>query len=301
MQRYCWSPGEDRSHSIYHYTDGIYKIVQWYRPVGHFGPGPAENHKHYDKKLESSLSRSRRVILEKALCNHWEYFCTLTISKDKFDRSDLIAWRDTFTQWLRDYRKKGHQVKYLIVPEQHKDGSWHAHGLLSGIPASDLIYFDTMDKNGYRTPQGRRLPLKLRNSEYQCWMPYHQKFGFCSLGAIQNHVAASFYMTKYMTKDNDRLVSTVGLKSYYCSTGLATATKHIDFFGRDLYIDNLLVNDYEWCKTGMTHLRDGLDWMFCLEYLDFDSLEPLESYAAPAQVEAAAYIDFEQLTMGVKI
>lgn len=77
---YCVSPGEDRSHSVYRYTDQIYKVVQWYTVRGHFGPGPAENRKHYDKKLDSSVSRAKRVILEKALCNPWDWFCTFTIA-----------------------------------------------------------------------------------------------------------------------------------------------------------------------------------------------------------------------------
>ena len=296
MQHFCTLPGEDRLHTIYRYTDQIYKIVQWYRPMLHTGPGPVEEHKHYDKKLESSLSRSRRVILEKALCNPWEWFVTLTISGSKFDRTDLATWRDTFTQWLRDERKKGKNIKYLIVPEQHQDGTWHAHGLLSGVSESDLVYFSQMDKAGYRTPNGRRLPRHLIESEYMNWTPYFNKFGFCSLARIQNHTAASFYMTKYMTKDNDRRVSEVGLKSYYCSQGLNVAEKQVDYFGRDPELERLLVNEYEWCKTGMSHLRDRLDWTFAFRY-DFSVLEPLDAQPDPGQDEAVAYYDFEQISL----
>lgn len=305
MQRYCVSPGEDRSHSIYRFTDEIYKVVQWYQVREHFGPGPSEKHNHYDKKLDSSVSRTRRVILEKALCNPWDYFCTFTISESKYDRKNLVLWRDSFTQWMRDQRKKGFPIQYLIVPETHKDGSWHAHGLFSGLPESELISFKEMDKQGYRSPDGRRLPQKLRKSDYNNWPAYQEKFGFCSFGAIQNHVAAGFYITKYITKDNDRMVQDVGLHSYYASRGLAGATKHLDFYGRDPSIDKLLVNKYDFCATGMTHVKDQCDFTFGMEFVDFKDLEPLQllsddgmTKSAP-ELEADSYYEFEQLFFGV--
>lgn len=302
MRSHCVSFGEDRSHSVYRFTDEIYKVIQWNRVVNHFGPGPAELQKHYDTKLDASVSRSRRMILEKALCNSWDWFCTFTISEDKFDRQNLIVWRDSFTQWMRDQRKKGFSIQYLVVPEQHGDGSWHAHGFLSGIPEMELISFRDMDKNGYRTSNGKRLPKKLRFSNYMNWPSYQKKFGFCSLGKIKNSVAAGFYITKYITKDNDRMVKEVGLHSYYSSKGLNVAEKHVDFFGRDPEIDRLLVNKYEFCSTGMTHIRDNCDWTFCQNYIDFASLDPLEisGYSedkSPAELEADSYYDFEQMTL----
>lgn len=301
MQRYCVAPELEYPHTVYRMTDQIYKVIQWKRVMFHTGPGPAEQHKHYDKKLESSLSRSRRMILEKALCNHWDYFVTLTINGSQFDRTDLPTWRDTFMQWLRDQRKKGFDIKYLIVPEQHKDGSWHAHGLMSGIDRSQLISFAQMDKDGYRTPKGRRLSRKLRDSEYLNWIPYFQKFGFCSLGRIQNSTAASFYITKYITKDNGKSVQELGLKSYYSSQGLNVAEKYVDFYGRDPEIDKLLVNKYEWCSTGMTHLKDHCNFATFLQYEDFSMLQPLELNSYDSQCEAEEYYEFEQMTMGVKI
>lgn len=303
MIRQCVSPGEDRSHSVYRYTDQIYKVVQFFSVYPHCGPGPKEEQKHHDKKLDSSISRTKRVILEKALCNSWDWFCTFTIAESKMNRKDLIAWRDSFTQWMRDQRKKGFPIQYLIVPEQHRDGSWHAHGLLAGLPESELISFKEMDRRGYRTANGHRLPKKLRFSNYMNWTAYQEKFGFCSFGKIVNPVAAGFYITKYITKDNDRMVQEVGLHSYYASRGLLGATKHVDFYGRDPEIDRLLVNKYDFCATGMTHVRDNCDWTFCQEFVDFKYLEPLEfgsnfenEKSAP-EIEADQYYEFEQLAL----
>ena len=305
MTKLCWSPGPDRDHAVWRYTSQIYKIVQFHTVRFRYGPGPKSQQKHYDTKLASSISRAQRVILEKALCNKWDWFCTFTISEEKADRSDLAAFWEKFSQWLRDKRKKGFDIRYLLIPERHADGSWHAHGLMAGIPMDELISFRQMDINGYRSPEGRRLPWKIRKAGYLNWSAYQEKFGFCSLGRLKNPVAAGFYVTKYMTKDHDRMVFDVGLHTYYASRGLAVATKHVDFFGRDPWIDKLLVNKYDFCSTGMTHSRHNLDWTFCLEYLDdsvFAMMESLDFNAVSecacinsACSEADAYYDFEQL------
>ena len=78
----------------------------------------------------------------------------------------------------------------------------------------------------------------------------------------------------------------------------------MDFFGRDPEIDRLLVNKYDFCSTGMTHVRDGCDWTFCQNYIDFGSLDPLalSDYGqeiTPAETEADAYYQFEQLILEV--
>ena len=304
MERKIYPVGPDRPHSVYRYTDQIYKVVQFYNVRLHLGPGPREQQEHHDKKLDNSLSRTRRVILEKALCNPWEWFCTFTISEERMDRKNLAAWRDGFTQWIRDLRKKGLPVQYLLVPEQHqKKGTWHAHGFFSGLPESELISFREMDRRGYRTPKGRRLPEKLRNSSYMNWPAYQEKFGFCSFGRIKEPVAAGFYITKYITKENDRMVQEVGLHSYYASRGLQGATKHVDFYGRDPAIDRLLVNKYDFCSTGMTHVKDNCDWTFCQEFVDFRDLEPMRFDYSPEheksapELEADDYYNFEQLVL----
>lgn len=293
----CISPGEDREHTIYRYTDQIYKIVQFYSVRLRLGPGPKEAQTHHDEKLDSSISRARRVILEKALCNKWDWFCTLTISADKADRQDLSSWWPRVSQWFRDLRKKGYEIKYLIVPERHADGSWHAHGLLSGIPVSSLVTFHDLDLRGYRSSNGKRLPKDLRESGYYNWPEYQEKFGFCSLGSIEDAVACGFYMAKYITKDQSRMVSDVGLHAYYVTQNLNVATKHLDFYGRDPFVDTLLVNKYDFCATGMTHVKHDLDWTFGLDFSNFTSLFDSSESSNEAEACADAYFEFEQMCM----
>ena len=42
-----------------------------------------------DVKLSNNISRAKSKVFEYAYCNHWDYFITLTISPDKYDRYDL--------------------------------------------------------------------------------------------------------------------------------------------------------------------------------------------------------------------
>ena len=92
------------------------------------------------EKLANNISRARSTIYELALCNEWQFFCTLTLDKEKYDRYDLKKFHKDLTQHIRDMNKKYKtKINFLLIPEQHKDGAWHMHGFLSGLP-DDLLH-----------------------------------------------------------------------------------------------------------------------------------------------------------------
>lgn len=254
------------SYNIYFYTDGIYKIVHFPSPrlLLDYSCKVDKRRKGGEKKLDASLSRSRRVVLELALCNSWDWFCTFTLDKEKYKRDDLPAWNDVFKQWIRDQRKKhGCSIRYVLIPELHKDGAWHMHGLFADTPP--LVSFADLRSQGWY------LPDKLVDGGYNCWLDYHKKFGFCSLGAIRSSVASAFYITKYVTKDQCAGIP-VGAHSYYRSVPLARAVKHGEVYGDNEYLSGFCVNKYDFCETGMTHVADGLDWTFGLQFMRFAPL-----------------------------
>jgi len=156
-----------------------------------------------DEKIETSIIRTRSTIHELAYCNQWELFITLTLDPLLYDRHDLRKWHKDLTQWLRDYKKAyGTKIKFLLIPEQHKDGAWHIHGLLMGLPS------DHLQKN---------------HNGYLDWLPYRQKFGYCSIDQIKNHEAVSKYITKYISKDLADGIKDLNAHMYYCSRGLQRA------------------------------------------------------------------------------
>ena len=275
---------------FYNYSQGIYKIIK------HKVTAPRmfvnrEKFNHYDKKLDSSLSRTRRTILELGLCNEWKYFCTFTLAADKYDRENLIAWHKDFSQWLRDQRKihikKGYDIplRYVLVPELHEDGkSWHMHGLFSDITPV-LTSFQNLRS------QGLKVPDKLVNNDYYNWTAYQNKFGFCSFGKIEDRVACGFYITKYITKDMQDAAIGVGLHSYYASRPLNRAFKHGEIYGATSAFDKWLTNHYDFCDTGMTHVKDGCDWTFGFEYMDHEMLEAVSFDDPAAAPEVDTYFD----------
>ena len=253
-------------YSIYRYTDQIYKVIKFKSTVIPIGLRDHTKFEKHDSKLPAALSRARKVVLELALCNTWEYFCTFTISKDKHDRYDLGNWHKKFTQWLRDLRKKGYNIQYLLVPERHPtSGAWHMHGFLTGVSEMLVTFAEERKK-------GLKIPDKLVNGGFWDWPEYREKFGFCSFGFIRDRVAASFYVVKYLTKDLQSDSMDVGLHLYYASQGLNRSELHGEVFGNSSYLNEFLENDYEFCQTGMTKTKQGLDWSFALEYM---TLEPL--------------------------
>ena len=155
------------------------------------------------RRADSSFRRAKATVLELGLCNHWDYFCTLTLDSRKYDRYHLHKWRKDFAQWVRDQRKKwGCAFRYLLIPEPHKDGAWHMHGFFAGIAPQML----QKNQNGYLHMVG-----------------YFNKFGFMSLGKLRNPEAAAKYVLKYITKDLGVRKNEYHSHFFYASQGLKRA------------------------------------------------------------------------------
>lgn len=153
-----------------------------------------------DRRFSQSISRARNRVFELARCNDWDYFITLTLDRFKQDRHDLDLYRSQLSMMVRNLnRKDGYDIKYLLVPEQHKDGAWHLHGFIRGIRADDL----TTNANGYIE-----------------WGSHARRFGFTSLSQIKSHKACSRYITKYVSKDWSDGMLRSGAHLFCASQGL---------------------------------------------------------------------------------
>lgn len=185
------------------------------------------------KKLSNNICRARSTVAELADCNPWELFVTFTIDKEKHERYDLHKYKKDLTQFLRDYRKKtSADIKYLLVPEKHKDGAWHLHGFIHGLPLEHLHAFTLSEK----------LPARIRQrlscgTKVYTWKPYENKFGFASIEVIDSKEAAGRYILKYITEDLNRTITELNAHLFYASKGLRRSTvlaKDIAEHGIDL-------------------------------------------------------------------
>lgn len=73
--------------------------------------------------------RARSRLFDIAMCNHdLDMMLTLTYNKEQIDRYSYDAIIKKMNTWL-DNRVRRNALKYVLVPERHKDGAIHMHGL----------------------------------------------------------------------------------------------------------------------------------------------------------------------------
>lgn len=202
-----------------------------------------------DEKRKNNIIRAKNTVLELGLCNEWDYFVTFTIDKNKYNRYDLDLFKKDLTQWFRHRRNIYDKTewKYLLIPELHKDGAWHMHGLIKGVPDYDLYLFE----------KGKH-PINLVKKNYK----YHQgildKFGFNSFGEIKDKTASSFYLTKYFAKALGGGLE-LGKHLYFASLGLNR--RELVAEGATCWpLGNTYFNDYNgvaWAdaETAVKHMR----------------------------------------------
>lgn len=254
-------------YSIHQYRQDVYKVVAF---KGNRNPDfvrvrDREQDQHYDNKLNEAFCRAKSMVLQYALCNPWDYFFTGTLDQRKFNRYGLDAYQEKLSQFIRDMRKAyGTQIQFLLVPEQHQDGAWHIHGLLSGLPPSAVRKFQPPE------------PRDLVHSDYLNWPDYMNKFGFCSLGQITSPVATAFYITKYVSKELSQRGGDVGKHLYFHSRPLKKAEKASDVYYYNRGLDGYCIHDHEFCKTGMVQQAP---WYFPYQWdgaeaVDVQSLDP---------------------------
>ena len=77
-----------------------------------------------------AMRRARAQVRELALCNHFTQFVTLTLDAAQVDRYDMAAITRKLNAWLSNQvQRRG--LRYILVPERHKDGAVHFHGFFN--------------------------------------------------------------------------------------------------------------------------------------------------------------------------
>ena len=152
-----------------------------------------------EKSAYSSKSRTINQLYEISRANTWEYFLTFTFDRKKIDSSNYDLLCEKVSIWLNNLKKRyAPDLKYLIVPELHKDGvHYHFHGLLANT--GNIKFIDS----GIRVKN--RIIYNMDN-----W-----KYGFSTASKVSDSGRVSSYITKYITKD--LCVVGKGKKRYWCS------------------------------------------------------------------------------------
>lgn len=144
----------------------------------------------------NNLVRARSTIEQLGACNPWEYFVTFTISPEKYDRYDFSVFYKAFSKFCNNYKqRKGTKFQYVFVPEMHRDGAWHLHGLINGLPVDHLRPF-SLDE---RLPTYIRDKLRQGQQLYE-WPAFSKKFGYTIVEPLRDPEHAALYITKYIGK-----------------------------------------------------------------------------------------------------
>ena len=210
---------------IEHFFDGVQEYQKKPKPKQKKEknePTKAEK----EKNRQDSLKRAKKKVFEIASANEWHYMATFTLNKDVIDRYDSVEVQKRFSNWLSNMvQRKG--LKGLFIPEKHEDGAIHFHGLMND--ALTMHFSKTYKVMGIKKPMGER---KLRNMKKSptdtgvkpVFNVGEYKLGFSTAIPLdeqsavdevdKNTTRVSHYITKYCTKDLDKIFG-----SYYIAVG----------------------------------------------------------------------------------
>lgn len=176
-----------------------------------------------------SIRRSKDLVKAIGNMNDWDYFFTGTFDKEKVgDRKDLEKLKKSTLEFFKNQSKK-YGIKYLLIPELHKDGALHWHGLIRDVNGQLKL-----------TDSGKKYNSRIIYN-MDSWNKY-KGFNTCvEIGKEDDDkMAVSNYITKYISKNDERIFD----KYYYSSQGLVNHPKisyleydelPIDFFDDDVY------------------------------------------------------------------
>jgi len=153
-----------------------------------------------NENLKRSIRRTRTVITDLIEMNKFTMLGTLTMSPEQVDRYDDDLVKEKLSKWLQN-QKRNTDFQYLIIPEKHKDGALHFHGLFKNFPTSKLVDSGKKDR--------ARRPIYNVKSYSLGWS------NFSYIGSLE---ATAIYCKKYITKDIDD--TDAGKRRYWHSKDL---------------------------------------------------------------------------------
>lgn len=131
---------------------------------------------------EKGARRACKELYQLARCNDFNLFVTFTLDKAQVDRYDAKEVIKRLNVWL-DNRVRRKDLRYVLVPERHKDGAIHFHGLIN----SDAV---KLRDSGHTDRAGRTI------YNVTDW-----KFGFTTAVFLDGqYPAVCRYVSKYITK-----------------------------------------------------------------------------------------------------
>lgn len=167
-----------------------------------------------------SIKRTKKKVYDYAKSNEWEWFVTFTFSPDKVNRYDYDECTKYLSKWFNNLKRSSPALSYLVVPEQHKDGAYHFHGLFSGMNEHQIVW-----TGKYVIKRVRGLRSKFVRTKEKIYKIGSYKLGWMTATRIREMERVTSYITKYITKD--MLNGLHGRKRYWCSRNLVLPLEEV--------------------------------------------------------------------------
>lgn len=177
---------------------------------------------HSDASNDRSRRRARSVIRDLARSNDFKYFVTLTLDAAIVDRYNLGAVVKRLNVWA-DNRVRRRGLKYVLVPELHKDGAVHFHGFINDA-------LRVVDSGTVRVPESKKPRKPKSRAQRDTWLAdgghvvYNVPdwtFGFSTaIKLYGEREAAIGYTLKYISKQEQK----IGGRWYYSGGKLLKPT-----------------------------------------------------------------------------
>lgn len=191
----------------------------------------------------TSYKRCRNTIYKLA-CNNkpWDYFVTFTFNSEKVDRYKFSEVSKKLSKWIDNIKQKYgcKNIGYIVVPELHKDGAWHFHGLFKNCDGMNFV------DSGKKDKAGRTI---YNISKY--------KFGFTTATKLTDVDKATSYILKYISKDlfGDELK---GKKRYWRSKNLKMPETETSIFqGNKFDLMQMLGHDIDYITSSESVWNEG--------------------------------------------
>lgn len=184
----------------------------------HNGNSSKEELEHYHKQY---LKVVRNEIIDLALNNLelWEYFITLTFNdKELGGTYNHNKALEKLKNWLIVQRRNNPNMYYLIVPEFHKSGRLHFHGLVGNVP-------------NWQLEKSRKNNRLIKVNGKQIYNLLNYKLGYSTISFIEDKFRVSLYISKYVTKE---LIDLKNRKRYWYSRNLTKPKIYYSYFNGDL-------------------------------------------------------------------
>lgn len=159
--------------------------------------------------LKRAVRRARANVRKIALANDFDFFVTLTQNPEKVDRYDSSQCIRKLCKWCENQVQR-YGLRYVVIPERHKDGAIHYHGFMSwdGEAGAGVVESGTFSMDGWNKPRkavSRAQADEWRNNGARVVFNIPRwRLGFSTaMDVYGKYDAAVGYVCKYIGKQMD--------------------------------------------------------------------------------------------------